>query len=94
MDYIDFLPLSPEGAPMPGTLRINTHGRVSWNGQRFPRADLPVLVSHLACEPPTCDAATAAAPTNVTPPVVGMGPIRICLPNLPRSRGAGTKERP
>jgi hypothetical protein len=100
MDHIDFRPLSPDGAPMAGTLRINTDGRMFWSGQRttrfarIPRADLLALVSHLAREAPTCDAASAAAPTDATPPVVGMVPIRTCLPNLPRSRGAGTKERP
>ncbi len=100
MDYIDFRPLSPEGAPMAGTLRISADGRMSWNGPRatgftrMPCAGLLALVSHLAHDAPTCDAAAAAAPTDATPPIVGMVPIRICLPNLPRSRGAGTKERP
>jgi hypothetical protein len=99
MDHIDFCPLSPGGAPMAGKLRINGDGRLSWIGQqatefaRIQRADFPALVSHLASAAPTCDAASAAAPTDATPPIVGMVPIKTFLPNLPRSRGADTKER-
>jgi len=97
MDYIDFRPVSPEGT---GTLRITADGHLLWSGQKatefayIPRADLLALISHLAREAPLCDAAAAAAPTDATPPIVGMVPIRTYLPSLPRSRGAGTKERP
>jgi len=100
MDHIDFLPVNTDGTPMAGTLRITSEGCVYWSGDRaagfarMPSADFPALAAHLAGEAPTCHPSSAVAPTQATPPIVGMGPIRTGLPHLPRSRGAHTKERP
>lgn len=85
MNHIVFRPLSPNDTPTVGAWCVHTDGRMSWRGER---------TTGFAREAPNSDLDRATATTDATPPVVGMVLIRTCLPTLPRSRGAGTKERP